>query len=605
MTQRLRHILFCLFAAAAVLAQAASVKISVQSRGGSIGVGDTFAIIIEVHDVSDVPSPVASMPGCKVLYPLQPRSQIIQSINGHTTVSGSYAVTLRALSPGNYTFGPIRVGRTTSNKVSYRISAGGARPGQPSSPQSQQGAPKLHSGGDGKLFLRATVSNANPYEQEGVEYVVRLYTSYTSIFDWTAGASPKFGNCTYDASDAVDRQLTLANYGGRAYESAVIARYIIYPTQPGIAKILGNLYTGSVAERYTYTDPYFGTMSRVQPRQIEGKPNDIELNVKPLPAHEGEVCGVGDFRVTAQLVSKQIKSNQPATVRYVVSGTGNLGFVSLPDLAEVYPEELKFLKSDDSMQKKVGVSSVSGTVTFDVTFLPRKEGDFEIPEVKFLFFNPQEGSFYTQTAKGFKINVGKGQASSNTEIVVFDPKMLPAGKVSKAHSFILSRPSIWLWFVLPVLLLAVLMIIYRKRLAMLSDVTGMKMRKAGKMARKRLKKAYDCMRKHNREGFYGEMLKALWGYLGDKLSMPVSELSRDNVSDALQAKGVSQKTIDEAVNLIDLCEFAKYGSNADADMKSDYEQGCRLIDNIESEISSAKSAPAAAPADTNSPTSNS
>ena len=110
------------------------------------------------------------------------------------------------------------------------------------------------------------------------------------------------------------------------------------------------------------------------------------------------------------------------------------------------------------------------------------------------------------------------------------------------------------------------------------------LRKAVKVAKKRLRNAHDCMRRKDEAGFYEEMLKALWGYLGDKLSMPTSELSRDNVSDKLISAGVSQQGVNEAIALIDQCEFAKYASSAGADMQSVYDAGCRFINRIEQEI---------------------
>jgi len=580
-----------LLLSAPVARGAQSVSISIQPSGAVPGPGDTFYLIIDTKNVNHQPQPVTSMPGCKVLFPLQQRqmSQHTTVINGQTTMvmSASYAVTLRAETPGTYSFGPITVGGVKSNRVTYRIGNSSSRQGAPSPQPGHQG-PSLSSTDNGNLFLRATVSNSSPYEQQGVEYVVRLYTSYTSIFDWTAAASPKFGNCTYDASEAVSRSLSLVEYNGRAYESAIIARYIIYPTQPGVAKILGNAYTGSVAQRFTYDDPMFGTMSRIQPKQVEARPNDIELNVKPLPPHEGLVSGVGDFRVTAQLISKTFKAHQPATVRYTISGTGNLGYLSLPDLKEIYPAEIKFIKSDDQMKKEVGASSVSGSVTFDCTVLPQRAGEFTLPKVPFLFFNPENGAYYTIETPEFHITVGEGDKSrAEEDILVFDSTFKPLGDLSRKHTLLLSYPWIWACYAAPVMLLVLLIVVYRKRMARLADINGMRMRRAGKLARKRLRKAYDAMRRSDSSRFYEEMLTALWGYIGDKLSMPTSELSRDNVSENLLQVGVSDKGVADAIDLIDTCEMAKYGSYAGADMMSVYDRGCSLINLIEKEMTPA------------------
>ena len=582
MTCTSRYILTLILALFSLTGFAASVNISVQ---GSPRVGETFALIIDTRDVNGRPAPVQSVPGCKVLYPLQMRSESSQVVsrNGVTTssTSASYAVTLRAETEGTYTFGPISVGNTKSNTVRFTIGKAGAAQAPAAS---QGGAPTLTSSDNGKLFLRATVSNSSPYEQQGVEYVVRLYTSYTSIFDWTAAASPKFGNCTYEASDAVSRSLSLADYNGRAYESAVIARYIIYPTQPGVAKILGNAYTGSVAERFTYHDPTFGVMSRVQPKQIDAKPNDLELNVRPLPPHDGVLSGVGDFTVKAELVTKKWKSHEVSTVRYIISGTGNMGYLSLPDLQEAYPADLKFLKSEDSMNKKVGASSVSGSVTYDCTIIPQREGSYEIPPVKFLFFNPEKGAYYTVEAQGFTVNVEPGTAKSAGEnLRVFNDEFQPAGTQYKSYRLLISSPWIWAWILVPIAGLIVVLFLNRRRMARLADVVGQRRRKAGKLARRRLSKAHECMRKNDSSRFYEEMLKALWGYFSDKLNIPTSELTRENISDKLLSVGISDATVAKTISLLDQCEFAKYGSASGISMPDTYDAGVELINNIEDE----------------------
>lgn len=585
-----RYAISLLALAITLIASASQIKLSLQPA--SPAAGETFYLLISTSDVQAEPQPVSSFPGAKVLYPLQVRSAQTQtvSMNGvtRTSMTATYAVTMRAETPGNYSFGPIRIGNVASNKITYNIRKGSAAQ-QPAATPDPNAQPKLQSGGNGKLFLRATVSNANPYEQQGVEYVVRLYTSYTSIFDWTAPSSPKFGNCTYEASDAVSRSLTLADYQGRAYESAIIARYIIYPTQTGIAKITGNTYTGSVAERYTYSDPYFGSMSRVQPKQVSATPNEIQLNVKPLPPHDGVLSGVGTFNVSSQLVSKQFKAHQAATIRYTISGTGNLGYLSLPDMNEVLPAEIKFIKSEDAVKKQVGTSSVSGTMTFDCTVIPQRAGKYKIPEVKFLFFNPEKGTYYTVSAQGYEIEVAEGSnASSSDDSLTFNDNLQQIGKLQKAHTFLLSRSGVWLWYICPAAILALLMYVYRKRMAGLADVTGTKKRKAGKIAKMRLRAAAAALKQNNSELFYQEMLKALWGYLSNKLSINTSELTRDNVSDKLSEANVSAQSIDRIIKLIDECEFAKYAPDSDSNMNYAYDEATQIIDRVESEIGKTK-----------------
>lgn len=588
---KLRHIfsilLLTLFAHSLA---AQSVRLSVSPAGSVPGVGDTFYIIVDAQNVSGEPQKPASVPGAKVLF-LQRRkmSTYTSIVNGVSTTKSeaSYAITLRAEKAGSYTFGPITVGGVKSNSVSYKIGATSSASSQPSAAPDPNQGPTLTNTGGSDLFLRATVSNASPYEQQGVVYTVKLYTTYSSIFDWIATTAPSFGNCTYESTNAVSRSLTQENYNGKTYYTATIARYIIYPTQTGKALIKGNSYTGSVGQTMEYSDPYYGRMAKLVPKQVDAKPNDIELNVRPLPDMDkyDDVNGVGSFNVKAELVTKNIKAHQAAVVRYTVSGTGNMSYVSLPDLAEKFPDELKFLKSEDAVKKTVGESSVSGTVTFDCTFIPQKEGDFTIPALTFNFFNPEDGKWYTRTTQSFPIKVGEGSAAHSSESTfTFIDTLQKAGSLSRSFTFMISSPLYFLWYLIPVCLLLIVLFIYRKRLKLLADTTLLRQKKASRVARRRLRKAEKHLRRNESSLFYDEMLRSLWGYLSDKLNIPTSELNRDNVTDALTGAGVSQPLSEKVINLLDECEFAKYASQSGGNMQHTYSAACELIDSLESSI---------------------
>lgn len=594
-----RHILTLLLLLVSVLpALGQSVRLNVPSAGGTPGVGDIFYIYITLHDISAQPAQPASVPGAKVMY-MQQRSSSSQTtiINGVQTSTSetTYALTLRAEKAGTYSFGPISVGGHRSNRVSYTIAQTSSRQSQtqpaPGSAPNPSAGPTLTKVGGNDLFLRASVSEANPYEQQGVVYTVKLYTTYSQIFNWIATNSPSFGNCTFDTSDDTDHALGTENYNGKTYYSAVIARYIIYPTQSGEVKIVGNSYTGSVGRTYAYTDPYFGHMSKMVPEQVEARPNDITLHVRKLPGQTDypDINGVGTFKVSAAMLSKSFKARQPAKMRFTITGSGNLGFVSLPDLAAQFPPEIKFLKSEDKIQKNVGASSVNGTVTFDVTFIPQKEGSFEIPPIKFYFFDPAASKWYILSTQEFKLKVGEGSAAhADDNSLTFDDQLQPLGHLTSAHAFIVSGSLFWLWYAVPVALLILAVIIYSKRVARLSDIAMLRRRKAGKVARRRLRAARACLGSKDASRFYDELLKGLWGYLSDKLDIPASDLTRDNVRDALATAGVPSDLLDRLITLIDECEFAKYGSAAGADLKSNYETACDIIDKLETAINTPK-----------------
>lgn len=566
-----------------------SVRLSVQPAGLTPGPGDTFYLIVDTHNVNGEPSQPASVPGCKVMFVQRRKmSTFTQVVNGVSTtaIEASYAITLKAEKPGRYTFGPITVGGIRSNSVTYTIGSFSSSSPSASQPSSTQtGGPTLTNPGGSDIFLRATVSDSSPYEQQGIIYTVKLYTTYSSVFDWIAASSPSFGNCMYDPLNDISHSLTPESYNGKTYNTAVVAKYMIYPTQSGKAIIKGNSYTGSVGRSMEYEDPYFGRMVKTIPQQVSAKPNDIELNVRPLPGAENydDVNGVGVFKVTAELLSKNFKTHQAAVVRYRVSGTGNLSFVSLPALSEKFPSELKFLKSEDKVDKASG--ETSGVVTFDCTFIPQKEGEFEIPALKFNFFDAAKGSWYTETTRSFKIKVGQGSARhDSSSSLSFNNKLQKPGKLLKTHVLYISRPLFVLWYAVPVVLLIIILIIYRKRVRMRSDIALLKRRKANSVARRRLKAAEKCMRRGERDKFYDVMLQSLWGYLSDKLGIPTSELTRDNVSGELSDAGIDDAVIEKLISLLDDCEFAKYANATGSDMQSTYSRACSVIDSLDSRL---------------------
>lgn len=598
---KVRYILaVAIFLLAASIAHSQQVRLTLINNG-SIGVGDSFAVQVELVNLKGDFTPPASLPGARVERNMMTGSASTVIVgNGGSSVSSSktYVMQLAAVKAGSYSYGPITVGGVKSNTIRYTIdktahgntnsNAGMGTFGMQPSP-----APATPSGqnvGKGDTFLKATVSNSTPYEQEAVIYSVKLYTTLTP-YDWLPASVPKFDNCTYEKSDDVSRVYTRETINGKVYNTAIIARYIIYPMQAGKITVKGNAFLGSVASGEAMRDPFTGQVIFSNSYQINETPNNIELNVKPLPnatSYE-DVNGVGDFKVSAELGSKAFKTNEVAKILVTVSGTGNLGFVSLPDLNKLLPPALKLLKSEAVITKQHVGADVTGKVVFECTVIPQKQGEVEIPSLPFEFFNPSSGKWYKQTTRPLRVVVEQGsQTHVSDNSLQFDSSLQESGSQSKQLDFNISNFAYWLWYIIPLLLLLAVFIAYRKRLSLLADPELMRQKKANRVARRRLKSAYAAMTKHNADSFYDEMLKGMWGYLSDKLGMPTSELTRSNVSAELREAGASEKTTHATINFIDDCEFAKYGSSAGANMKHNYDEACELINSLEKELKTDK-----------------
>lgn len=612
MKPRIRHILlFMMLALVTGITEAATVRLDVMAGRGrrQIGVGELFYITYEVSNSDKTPEKPSSVPGGKVMYfERTGQSSSYSNVNGKMSQSYSYTYTLtvRAQQEGSYTFGPVTVDGVSSNTVSYTIGASAAS-SQPGAQDQNQGrtdqgrhnsadGPKFIGKGDGNLYLKANVSRTTAYEQEALVYTVKLYTTYDAIKFIGATAAPKFEGFVVEESKDVSNQLDYETIGGKTYATAIIARYIIFPQMPGQLKVLGNTYTVSVDEREYYHDPFWGSMSVAKPLQLNVTPNDLTIDVKSLPSPQpvNFSGGVGKFSISSNLPSQTFSSNQAASIVYSVTGTGNLKYVKLPDLNALYPPQLEVYSPTPDVQTSVGRTNVSGTARFDYSFMPLESGSFRIPDVQLVFFNPESGKYETSTARGYEITVGKGKGSEKSQTrgnMSFNPNLLPVdGGLSFSHTPYVKRFVYWLFYILPVLILLGAVGYYRAYLKANADLLAVRSRKADKMARKRLRKAGMCLKKGETDRFYDEMLAALWGYMSDKLKMPPSELTRQNISEKLDDRGIPEKVVSQFISLLDECEFAKYAPAATKDnMQPVYDQGVVVINSLEDSFKQQKS----------------
>ena len=610
MKNYLRYFVFALcIVSGLVSGLASSVRLSVSAMRGQreIHVGDMFYISYEISDLEASPEKPSSVPGANVVYfDRTGQSSRFSSVNGKVSQSFSYTytLTLRAKSEGEYTFGPVNVGGTQSNSVHYTILPKGENnsrsPQVPSAnsagSSNDSNKPKFIGKGDGNLFLKAEISRNNAYPQEALVYTVKLYTTYDAIKFIGATAAPKFEGFVVEESDNISTSLEYETVNGKSYATAIIARYIIFPQMEGQLKIKGNTYTVSVDEREYYHDPFWGSMSVAKPLQLNVTPNDLTVNIKPLPTPVPvDFCGgVGQFKISSSLPSESFVSNTAATIEYTVSGTGNLKYITMPDLNKLYPPELEVYSPTTQVDVKVGKTNVTGSVVFDYTFMPLEAGSYTIPNVTLTYFNPLTGKYETSRANGFPINVSQGKGSDKSQTkdaLSFNPELLKIkNNLSPELVPLVETFGYWfIFYIIPFALLICIILYYRHYLEINSDIVLVRSRKASKIARQRLRKAEICMKKNNTEEFYDTMLESIWGYLSDRLNIPKSELNRANIMNVFAEKGINEKIASNVISIVDDCEFYKYSSaGASSDMSDIYERAVKVIDDMEEALKNKK-----------------
>lgn len=581
------------------------ISVSTQTGGDDIEVGEQFYVYMKLDNIDGEPS-APDVPGAVVKYfTLSSQSSSMSSVNGKVTRSSSrtYVATCAASKEGSFSIGPFSVDGVTSNKASYTIVKSGSgslsklkqrqqlqqhHQAAPShDPDDQNEGPKFIGKGNEKLFLKASVSKSTAYEQEALVYTVKLYSSYAPIKFIGATEAPKFDGFVVEESDETSKSLHYETYNGQEYATAIIARYIIFPQMTGKLTVKGNTYTVSTDEQEYYDDPFFRMLTVRRPIQLNVTPNDLVIDVKALPSPQPSDFsgGVGHFSISSSLPSADLKTNQPASIVYEVKGSGNLKYVKLPDLNVLYPKQLEVFSPTADVNAAAKGSSVTGSVKFDYSFTPLELGQYQIPEVTLVYFDPSTGKYERSVAKGYTVDVDKGALSEKSQTknrLKFEDGLMAVGKLHKEHIQYIHSLGYWLWFIIPALTLGAIIFIYRRHLKSAADIVGTRMRKAGKVAARRLKKAAACMKSGDRERFYDEMLVALWGYVGAKLNIPTSELNRQNVAQRLSEAGASEEVIDNFVSVLDDCEFAKYAPGSGEDeLKHVYDRGTEVINALE------------------------
>jgi len=541
-------------------------------------------------------------------------SQFTSIVNGQQTsqLTVSYSYTLAAKNEGTFTIPPatIKVGNSEykSNELSVKVlppdkaaQAAAANSAQQGAAQGQPSA----SGGEvssNDVFVRVQVSKNSVYENEGFLVTVKLYTLVDIAgFD----GAPKFpeyeGFIAQEIDMPANAQWLLENYNGRNYRTATLKQTILYPQRSGKITIpSGKLdvvaRVRTQQRQRSFFDDFFDMTQEVK-RTLTSSP--VTIDVKPLP--QGKPASfngaVGDYNMTSSITSTQLKTNDAVTVKVVISGNGNIKLVKNP--AVTFPNDFDVMDPVVNNNTKASQSGVNGTKTIEYNAIPRYAGDFTIPKAEFSYFDLKTGTYKTLTTNEYQLHVVQGPAggggnmpvvnATNKEDIRFLGKDIRYIRTGAANfhkgGFFFGTFGYLLFYIIPVLLFLILFWIYRKQVAQNANIALMRTKKANKVASKRLKTAAKYLNENKTELFYDETLKAVWGYLSDKLNIPVSALTKDNVDANLIKYGASENLIQDFRNILDTAEFARFApAQESGKMDELYDATVQAIDKMENTI---------------------
>lgn len=550
----------------------------------SVEVGSKFQIeyVIDASDVSAFR--LGNIPeGIEILYgPNQSEVSSYQYVNGHlsgsTTVTVSYVA--MATRGGNFTIPPAMVvanGRRMSTE-SMRVRVNGSAPAAATAQSRGGGREEKTVGnpGHGDLFILVSASKTHVHEQEPVMLTYKVYT--TLNLTQLNGAMPDLkGFHTQEVKLPQQKNFHMETFRGKTYNTVTWSQYIMYPQMTGSLKIPSITYHGIVMEEDRSEDAFFtGGGYKEVPRDVTAP--GITIQVDPLPAKPKDFSGgVGKFNISAQLAKTEVRAGDPINLRLVLSGTGNLKLVKEP--AVQIPSDFDKYDTKITDKTKLSEAGVEGNMIYDYLFVARKEGTYTIPAIRFTYYDTGSNSYKIITTQSFTIKVDKGNGNGGMSDFDSDEnkdiRPIKTGNTSvhKIGDFFFGSAAYWAIIVVLLAVFAFLFYSFRKTVLMRSDIVGMKRNNANKIATRRLRRADELMLKGKSSEFYDEVMRALWGYVSDKLNIPVEHLSSDNISEKLSTLGVDDNTINKFTGALHECEFERYApgdtkGNMDRTMES-------------------------------------
>ena len=523
------------------------------------------------------------------------------SINGQTSVVRSYYQTyiLSAKRTGTFEIRPASIivegDVLESNSLTIQVVEAQSQPAQSQGGTSSGGTQSVNIG-DEDLFVRVELSKTTAYRGEQIIATVKLYVNPNiPVAGFDEVNLPSYeGFFTQDIEIPQQVNFTREVYDSKIYQVGVLKKTILFPQQNGkitIQPFNMSLLVQQQVQARSFFDDFFNSYRTVK-ASITSKP--VSVNVKDLPtAPANFMGGVGNFNVSSSISSQDVTTNDAVTLKLTITGSGNIRLIRTPELQ--LPTDFEVYDPKTSENIKASDNGTSGTKTIEYLFQPRFEGDYTIPGISVSFFNPATGSYVTKTTSPYELQVKKGSAEQSATVVSSlrkedvqllgqDIRFIKQGDISlhfKGHTFFGST-GFYLIYAVSAILFLVLFFVFRKKAKENANIALMRNKKANSVAKKRLKAAAGFMKQNNNESFHESILKAFWGYLSDKLGIPVADLNRESAVNALQNRNVEQAVIDDFVEVVDQCEFARYapvgGSEARHDLYKKAESTMGLME---------------------------
>jgi len=415
---------------------------------------------------------------------------------------------------------------------------------------------------------------------------------------------PEFTGFLKQELELGDRQFELEHYNNRNYQAVTLMSYLLYPQHAGDLKIEPAQFEAILREQVrrqsrSIFDDFFGTYENVS-RSLTAPATTIHVKALPKGKPADFSGGVGQFTLIPSISTTDLQANEAVTLTLDIKGSGNMKLLKTPSVD--WPEGFEPYDPKVTNNYKTSASGYSGSKTIEYLAIPRAAGQYTIPSVSFSYFDIQSGQYKTLSTPEYTLNVRRapGQSGSEaqaqtytsvnkenikslgTDIRYINTNLSPVASNLSPVTCHLSPKSILLIDLIALLLATAIYLIFRRYVRENADATHVRYKHASKVAQKRLKTAQSLLSGDN-QAFYAEIEKAAFSYLSDRLRIPTSELTKDNIAELLRHKGIADELIAQVTEVLSTAEFARYAPTTGAEKQALYDATVNIINLLENQ----------------------
>jgi len=542
----------------------------------TIGLEDEAFLAITVTGSGSLPDP--ELPNLSMFeVSSQGTSTNISIVNGSMQSTHAFNYRLFPKRQGTFVIKPAAVvykrKRYESQEVSLTVLSSGV-----GTPRTLEKAAETGSGETRDVFLLAELNKKKAYVNEQVTLTIKFChaVSLLSQPDYTQPSTTDFW------SDMIEPQRTYyQNINGRRY-NVIEINTALFPTRSGKLSVGSAMVTVNVKEQRSRQrrDPFsmFDNMfDRGKAKTVRSSPQTIEVLPLPTESKPSDFSGtVGEFFITSSTDKTKTEVNQPITVTYKIRGTGNVKTIAEPEIEDLADFRVYRASSSEKIEKIEGV--IGGTKVFEETYIPKRAGKLTIPPVSLNYFNPQTKKYKTVSTKPINIQVAQAALSEYADIPlpnvagrIIDTKAkdiryikTDAGDLSHRKPLLIATPLYLILNGVPVLILALVWVGYKRREKLSSDIGYARSRLARKMARKRLAKARKLSNSAQVSDFYAEIRFALFAYIADKLNISPHGLTGDKLLEIMESSNIDEDILSKTKSLLRKADYAQYSSSSDS-----------------------------------------